>query len=30
MIKIVRYLKRATVTITIDANGNVSTKVEPP
>jgi hypothetical protein len=30
MIKIVRYYANATVTVTIDANGNVSTKVEPP
>ncbi len=30
MIKIVRYTKRATVTITIDKDGNISTKVEPP
>ena len=30
MIKIVRYYPDATVTITINKNGDVTTKVEPP
>jgi hypothetical protein len=30
MIIIVRYFKHATVTITVDKDGNVTTKVEPP
>lgn len=30
MIKIIRYFANATVTVTVDDKGNVTTKVEPP
>lgn len=30
MVKIIRYFANATVTVTIDKDGNVTTKVEPP